>query len=227
MDHRECGGLVMKIVSAALGATLLAFAQPVLATPVVKPPSPTIIYTKGVYGTPTWTTAKVFQDFNDATNGPWYNPGYKPDAGETVTGDVYAVKSGSNGLLEVGPGGTYKVGFTQAVQNLSFNLWSWASSDSVKLTFQNSTSLTLTGAAVFGANGAAMLGTSGNVIFDMAGQAGITSILFSNNGDCDSFVLDNLASAAPEPGTWGMMILGFGLAGAALRRRRRVSVAAA
>lgn len=29
-----------------------------------------------------------------------------------------------------------------------------------------------------------------------------------------------IAGAAPEPATWGMMILGFGLAGAALRRRR-------
>lgn len=27
-------------------------------------------------------------------------------------------------------------------------------------------------------------------------------------------------TAVPEPGTWGMMLLGFGLAGAALRRRR-------
>lgn len=29
-----------------------------------------------------------------------------------------------------------------------------------------------------------------------------------------------VAGAVPEPATWGMMILGFGLAGAALRRRR-------
>ena len=31
-------------------------------------------------------------------------------------------------------------------------------------------------------------------------------------------------NAVPEPGTWGMMLLGFGAAGAAMRRRRRASL---
>lgn len=34
-----------------------------------------------------------------------------------------------------------------------------------------------------------------------------------------------LSSAVPEPATWAMMIMGFGLAGAALRRRPRLAVA--
>lgn len=33
-------------------------------------------------------------------------------------------------------------------------------------------------------------------------------------------------NAVPEPGTWGMMLLGFGVAGVAMRRRRRGSVLA-
>ena len=36
-----------------------------------------------------------------------------------------------------------------------------------------------------------------------------------------------LASAVPEPATWGMMILGFGLCGTALRAQRKKRVAAA
>jgi hypothetical protein len=39
----------------------------------------------------------------------------------------------------------------------------------------------------------------------------------------DSFVI----SAAPEPATWGMMIMGFGIAGLALRRRRSMVAATA
>jgi hypothetical protein len=34
------------------------------------------------------------------------------------------------------------------------------------------------------------------------------------------FSLNSLSAAVPEPATWGMMIMGFGLAGAVLRRRR-------
>ncbi len=34
-----------------------------------------------------------------------------------------------------------------------------------------------------------------------------------------------LASAVPEPATWAMMIIGFGLAGSAVRRRRTLSLA--
>ena len=34
-------------------------------------------------------------------------------------------------------------------------------------------------------------------------------------------------SAAPEPATWGMMILGFGIAGTAVRRRRSATIAIA
>ena len=35
-----------------------------------------------------------------------------------------------------------------------------------------------------------------------------------------------VVAAVPEPATWGMMILGFGLIGAAMRRRRPVVLAA-
>jgi PEP-CTERM motif len=35
---------------------------------------------------------------------------------------------------------------------------------------------------------------------------------------------ENLAPPLPEPGTWAMMIAGFGIAGMALRRRQQVSV---
>jgi len=37
------------------------------------------------------------------------------------------------------------------------------------------------------------------------------------------FTLLQVPSAVPEPATWGMMIMGFGLAGAAMRRRRTVA----
>lgn len=51
-------------------------------------------------------------------------------------------------------------------------------------------------------------------------------ILWSNSATVDEsvgdlFSRDIPASAVPEPATWAMMIAGFGLAGAAIRRRRQ------
>lgn len=56
---------------------------------------------------------------------------------------------------------------------------------------------------------------------------------FGTNGDNDHWAKDividraYITSAVPEPATWGLMITGFGLAGAALRRRRRALAVAA
>lgn len=52
---------------------------------------------------------------------------------------------------------------------------------------------------------------------------------FGNNNDsADGYRLGSISVAAvPEPGTWALMIGGFGLAGASLRRRRAVAAATA
>ena len=46
-----------------------------------------------------------------------------------------------------------------------------------------------------------------------------------NNAASYSGNLNLSTVAVPEPATWGMMILGFGLAGGALRRSRTLAVA--
>ena len=58
--------------------------------------------------------------------------------------------------------------------------------------------------------------------------AGITRVQFGSTNA--NWVADDLSftvgGAVPEPATWAMMITGFGLAGAALRRRPRSALAA-
>ena len=64
-----------------------------------------------------------------------------------------------------------------------------------------------------------------NGLFTATAAAGefFTSVTFASSQN--SFEVDNLAIAAvPEPGTWVLMFLGFGMIGATARYRRRHSV---
>jgi hypothetical protein len=65
-------------------------------------------------------------------------------------------------------------------------------------------------------------GTNG--LFTVWGNAGETFTGFRLQSADYSFEIDNLAvaSAVPEPAAWALMITGFGLTGAVLRRRRRL-----
>lgn len=83
---------------------------------------------------------------------------------------------------------------------------------SIDFTGRKLTSVTLSGASSFAP---AFTFNQGNLSFNLSG-------LSVNAGDT---VVFNIAAAVPEPANWAMMITGFGLAGTALRRRRRVNVA--
>jgi hypothetical protein len=67
--------------------------------------------------------------------------------------------------------------------------------------------------------------TSGRLTIHRNGGANpsISSVVFGSGSSAASFNIDSLASAAPEPAAWGLLIIGFGMAGAALRRRSDVS----
>ena len=71
-------------------------------------------------------------------------------------------------------------------------------------------------------------GSDGGVEFLGVTDAGrsISSVVVNAQNDLigiDDVRFASLAGAAPEPGTWAMMIVGFGLAGYALRRRQKVT----
>ena len=59
---------------------------------------------------------------------------------------------------------------------------------------------------------------------NLSGNLFYVAAAFSNSGSNDSFKVSGITytatPAVPEPATWGMMICGLGLAGAAMRRRK-------
>ena len=65
----------------------------------------------------------------------------------------------------------------------------------------------------------------GGIVLDMVTwqlpkNFGLTSMTFTQNDPGDGMILAGVTLGVPEPATWALMIGGFGLAGAALRRRR-------
>jgi hypothetical protein len=75
--------------------------------------------------------------------------------------------------------------------------------------------------------------SSGSNVFDIIGGAGesfTTASINTTGGNTDGgfqtfkqlrLVMADSVTAVPEPGTWGLMLLGFGGIGMAMRRRRR------
>ena len=144
------------------------------------------------------------------------------------TGSFYSVTPAN------GPGTLSLAGFG-AISSLSFI---WGSVDTFNvLNFLNSAGQTIysiTGAQLLGANatGAQELPTTNPLVtFTFTGADSnvaamqLTSTDPNPNSSNYSFEIDNLAiSPVPEPATWGMMMLGLGVAGASLRRRRSTKV---
>ncbi|WP_188764074.1 PEPxxWA-CTERM sorting domain-containing protein, partial [Sandarakinorhabdus glacialis] len=54
---------------------------------------------------------------------------------------------------------------------------------------------------------------------------GVSNYATGSHFSLDNFVGDAVGGV-PEPATWGMMIVGFGLVGAAARRRKALAVTA-
>jgi hypothetical protein len=79
--------------------------------------------------------------------------------------------------------------------------------------------ITIVGFHVGGANGAGGIGYSGTAFFKFDAGAGMDSFTFNMPG-LSNAALYSTGVAVPEPATWAMMIMGFGAAGALLRRRR-------
>lgn len=68
-------------------------------------------------------------------------------------------------------------------------------------------------------------GTNG--LFTVSGTAGETFTGIVLTSGTNSFEIDNLAIAIPEPSAWAMMLLGLGCVGAVLRSRRKPALSLA
>jgi hypothetical protein len=147
----------------------------------------------------------VADGYNGITwNGEWnfydsVQPPYTPASGATRVYDFLSDASFSFAAPVVFDGASFS-GYDFAPVN--FQLW--------------------LGGVQVGASGT--LTPTGTPTFLASGYSGLVDEVHVQSPSPDFFVMDdvtfNSSGAVPEPATWTMMIAGFGLAGAALRRRR-------
>jgi hypothetical protein len=186
---------------------------------------PTIIFTANTFTLPAYVTGSTslqnFEGFAVGQTPPGSFGNVTVEQGSVPNSFLDPDPNSTNKYLSVTTG-LYTVAFAPA-QVFSFVLGSLDRYNSVKLSFSDGTFQTLTGAGIIGqadpGTPSPNFGQAGRVTYDMGGGSAIIGAQFHSAQP--SFEIDDLVTAAPEPATWGMMILGFGLAGAQLRSRRR------
>jgi hypothetical protein len=227
----------------ALAASLvLVSATPALAA------GASVVFIPNVVIQPSYSTANVVQAFSTpqvagqqvAVNSGAYadttssfNPNPSSAAGTTDSkpsgfGSTVVVGNANmvGQFLNVKSGGGYTLNFTDGiyaggVQYLSFLLDHYiAGTSSVVLKYADNT---FSGNIIASLAGLNNTNNHGQVVNNQEGVSSIVGITFSSTSStfANGLNIDEIAAATPEPAAWLMMILGFGLAGAQLRSRRR------
>lgn len=153
--------------------------------------------------------ATTLIDFNDLTA-----PGFSGNFSVLATGieNVAAAPNATPFLVVPGIGGSSSgtATYTSANRITAFSLDVGTPDDYNTLTFRNGATVvaTYTGAGY----------TAGNFAFNFTDAQNVTSVDFSSSSR--AFEIDNVSvTAVPEPATWALLLVGFGMVGVAARRR--------
>ncbi len=143
------------------------------------------------------------------------------DGSDGLISGIAAPPPGTTSNYAAVLGGGKIVLTTPQISRLSLYMGSPDSYNNIRFNFLGGGHEDLTGTqlAAGAFNGDQSVGR--RMTYDFGGQR-VTSVEFTSGSN--SFEFDNIAtSAVPEPATWAMMIMGFGLAGSAMRQSRRKS----
>lgn len=140
-----------------------------------------------------------------------------------ANGNPYVADATKYASVQGASSGTFSLDPGKFLTSFSFYMGSPDTYNTVVFHVAGGPDETFQGSAIWGGDSVYAGGgdrTKGYRVYYNFGGAKVSSITFSSGQD--AFEFDGLAgNAVPEPATWGLMILGFGGAGAMLRSRRR------
>ena len=120
--------------------------------------------------------------------------------------------------LTVIPNGSATLSSSKGIRSFSFYMGSPDNYNNLAITILGGPNQTVSGTTLVAGDTNQQWSWGRRINIDLDGDVG-TSVTFSSTGI--AFELDNIAvGVVPEPATWAFMIMGFGGAGAMLRRRR-------
>lgn len=227
----------MKLALAAVAATLALSAIPAQAVTVqwVDWTSATPTTVTGTLGTATATFESLqglgFVQTNGGIN-YWTEPN---SSSLPYTGGSVDNAPPASDIIALDPAGQKTITFSQAISGLYLALVSWNGNAA---TFDQPFEIISSGQGYWGSGGSFSASPDGLTLVGNSEAHGIiyfpgtfTTLTFTDNGTEYwhglTIGIGSFAAAVPEPGTWAMMIGGFGAAGVAMRRRRRKTLAVA
>jgi hypothetical protein len=169
----------------------------------------------------TYTGPRQFAQVTGGGPDDWVEPPVDP-----YTGGVIDRPPGTD-IIALGTGGTKTIAFSRPVRDPYLALFNW---DGVTTTFSAPLAVVSEGCGLAGCGTFSL--SAGGTTLDGVGHA--TGVL-RFHGTFDTLTFTDTTSsgivrgfrvglaAAPEPSAWALMIVGFGAAGSALRRQRRIA----
>lgn len=183
----------------------------------------TVIFNPGVFGAPAGYT--LFSDFDSGAsqalvtgNDFFFPTGDVADEGSALPGNLTP-------YLAVLGGGVANISFTDEVRAFSFDYSTVDVFNTVKINYADGGFEDVRGGRIL-SSGEASGQLSGSFIIEGDGRliSGLSLSTSSNSFEVDNLAFSALLGTVPEPATWGLMVVGFGMVGINLRRRPRATV---
>lgn len=212
----------MRITTLLLAATAFVGASAANA-------AATFTFNGGTGGLGAGETSFASFDGGAATNGGVTGTNFVIQSGTNTSGADPAVGNQGDPYLSVLGGGTANFVFTGGISQLGLDYGSADAYNTFVLHFATGPDQTVTGTQIVASadGNQTQPRTNGRLTFFAGSGPAITGLTLTSSQN--SLETDNygVIGAVPEPSTWAMMLLGFGAAGVAMRRRKSVTLQAA